>query len=621
MKKKQNRINNSTSNSVWFLILSVAAITLIFRTDFYDPFNSAKLILLLVLDCWILGHLVYSYKHRSIAVHSLEFFGTLIVLLFIATLLIATLQTESFNVALLGETQRRNGFLAYLGLSVIFLFASRSIDFFNVDKIYKVGVSVGLLLTTYGIMQVSGQDFQSWDNPYNAMIGTLGNPNFASSMLALLVLLSIYSFFIPKMAFVFKLLSLVVITGGLFAIIESNSRQGLIVILFSLVFYFTIYSFIKNKLAGTINAFLGGCLVFFTLLGMLKIGPLASLIYKESVSVRGYYWRAGIEMFKSSPIFGVGVDRYLAYFKQFREVEYPLKYGFELTSSNAHNTIIQLFATAGVFVGIVYLSLLILILVCGIHVLKASDEFQKPLILGLLATWLGFQAQSLISIDNIGISVWGWLIGGAILGLRFNGVGSARTNLASQGTSPQGKKIQINFLQPFVAIVSLALVLTIVIPVYRSETYLFQIKNVAGMGNTQYKEFALQQADKLLNYKLVDPTYKYMTAFYLNDLGYTDKSYRIVLDQVRKDPVNLDFLRGAVAFEEARNNFTSVIHFREKIVVLDPWNFTNYLELMKLYLANNNLAKALILQNKILNYAPNTEIAKTAKALLDQYDK
>ena len=38
-----------------------------------------------------------------------------------------------------------------------------------------------------------------------------------------------------------------------------------------------------------------------------------------------------------------------------------------------------------------------------------------------MSAWIGFQAQSLISIDNIGIAVWGWLLGGAIIGLS-NGI-------------------------------------------------------------------------------------------------------------------------------------------------------------------------------------------------------
>jgi citrate lyase subunit beta/citryl-CoA lyase len=37
-------------------------------------------------------------------------------------------------------------------------------------------------------------------------------------------------------------------------------------------------------------------IVFISILGMLQIGPLKDVLYKGSVSIRGYYWRAGLEM-------------------------------------------------------------------------------------------------------------------------------------------------------------------------------------------------------------------------------------------------------------------------------------------------------------------------------------
>jgi O-antigen ligase len=614
--KKLNKKTYPGSNSVWFLLLSTAAVTLFFKTDFYDPFNSAKLILLLLLDCWLLGQLINSYKSGLVVIKSLEFLVILTVALFICTLLISTFQTESFNVALLGETQRRNGFLAYLGLSLILLYAARSINFSNINSIYKTGIALGSILSTYGIMQLSGRDFQSWDNPYNAMIGTLGNPNFASSMLAILVMLGIYGLFNGSMPIIFKLLSFYLIGAGLFAIIGSNSRQGLIVILFSLTFYSIVYGFIKNKLLGIVAAFLGGTLILFVTLGMLRIGPLTSIIYKESLSVRGYYWRAGIEMFKSSPIFGVGVDRYGTFFKQFREFSYPQKFGYELTSTNAHNTFIQLFATAGLFVGTIYLALLVFIFASGISVLRQSEMLQKKQTLGLLATWLGFQSQSLISIDNIGISIWGWLLGGAILGLKFSKDLPATFSKSNQSRSNDSKKVKINLIQPFVAACVLIPVLVLIVPFYKSETTLLKLRNISASSSQQNKELALQYANELLNYKVIDPSYKYMSAFYLNDLGYKDVPYKIVLDQLRNDPINPDFLRGAAALEEYRLNIPGAILIRERIVAVDPWNYANYLELMKLYKANNELPKAKLVQEKILKFIPETEIAKSAKEIL-----
>ena len=109
---KQDLVDKS-SNSVWFLIWGVAAVTLFLKTDFYDPFNSAKLILLLLIGGWIFGHLINSYKKNPISIKSQEFISIIIILSFIFFLLVSTVLTEVFIVGLLGDTQRRNGFLAY----------------------------------------------------------------------------------------------------------------------------------------------------------------------------------------------------------------------------------------------------------------------------------------------------------------------------------------------------------------------------------------------------------------------------------------------------------------------------------------------------------------------------
>jgi O-antigen ligase len=154
--------------------------------------------------------------------------------------------------------------------------------------------------------------------------------------------------------------------------------------------------------------------------GMLQKGPLASILYKESVSTRGFYWRAAYEMFVNNVYTGVGLDRYGYFFKQFREPDYVVRYGTDIGSSNAHNVILQLFATGGIFVGLAYLTLLGIILSTGIkQILHTTGDIQK-LSLILFSAWLGFQAQAFISIDNLAISVWGWLIGGSIIGLSRN---------------------------------------------------------------------------------------------------------------------------------------------------------------------------------------------------------
>ena len=223
------KLVDKSSNSVWFLLWGVAAVTFFLKTDFYDPFNSAKLILLLLVAGWILGHLINSYKENPINRKSQDFNITVVVISFMLFLLASTIKTDVFMVALLGDTQRRNGFLSYFGLCIIFLYSSRSINFLNVLRVYKIGLLTGLVLSTYGLIQISGKDFIKWNNPYNSMISTLGNPNFASALLAVLSLLALYGIFLKNLSIVYKLISMMFIGSALIAIISSDSRQGLLI--------------------------------------------------------------------------------------------------------------------------------------------------------------------------------------------------------------------------------------------------------------------------------------------------------------------------------------------------------------------------------------------------------
>jgi tetratricopeptide (TPR) repeat protein len=317
-------------------------------------------------------------------------------------------------------------------------------------------------------------------------------------------------------------------------------------------------------------------------------------------------------MFKSDPLTGVGVDRYGAYFKEFREVGYPLKYGFEITSSNAHNTFIQLFATAGIFVGTLYLILIGYVLFSGIKLLRKSNGEDQKITLGLISAWIGFQAQSLISIDNIGISVWGWLLGGAIIGLSNRINENLEETKIQQVSVKNSSNVQINLFQPAVSALILIPIIVFSSFFYKSESNLFFLKGITVPSSPQNKQPVLDYVNKVINNPLSDPFYKYRAAYFLFDMGYTDEAYNIILSSHKLDPRNPDYLQGLANFEESKQNIQNAISVRNKISNIDPWNADNYLKLLVLYKSSGDLVSANEMKNRILNFAPNTDIAKTA---------
>jgi tetratricopeptide (TPR) repeat protein len=342
---------------------------------------------------------------------------------------------------------------------------------------------------------------------------------------------------------------------------------------------------------------------------MLQIGPLEKYLYKPSVTLRGYYWQAGIEMLKHHPLLGVGTDNYMYYFKQYRDVTYPLNYGFELTSSNAHNTFIQFFATGGVFLGAVYLILNGYILKRAIFGLKNLMGNNKLILAGIFSAWVAFHAQSLVSIDNLGISIWGWILGGSIIGLSV----SAMTPVGEERKYFQVKQNNISLNRALISGVTSLLAFILISVLYSGENNSYKIMSFFDQQTQASKNLYKDLNLKTINTFLNDPNYVLNASTNLIQNGFIDEGLQAVKKIHIKNPRNLDALNILVITYEQTNKISEAIRYRDKISNLDPWNAANYLALGKDYKAQGDLIKTKEMLDKILSFASGKQVADQAK--------
>ena len=122
-------------------------------------------------------------------------------------------------------------------------------------------------------MQATGRDFVKWNNPYNSIIGTVGNPNFAAAVMAIIGILIFSSLFISDIAIKQRWFGAFVAFLLLIAIYRSNARQGLLTYFLGVGLFLVIWLFNKNKKAGMLFSITGISLVVFAILGMLQVGP------------------------------------------------------------------------------------------------------------------------------------------------------------------------------------------------------------------------------------------------------------------------------------------------------------------------------------------------------------
>ena len=156
-----------------------------------------------------------------------------------------------------------------------------------------------------------------------------------------------------------------------------------------------------------------GTITFF---GTLNIGPL-SMLYKLSVRQRGYYWDAAISMMKSHPLTGVGLDSFGDWYLVVRSAS-AATLAPRVVSNNSHNVILEYGAVGGILLMVLYVGAVCLTFASALKYLKRERAFDW-VFTAVFVTWIGYTAQSIISINQIGLAIWGWVLMGSIIGIEY----------------------------------------------------------------------------------------------------------------------------------------------------------------------------------------------------------
>lgn len=428
-------------------ILSIgAAITtiLVVSGSVTDPVNTPKFLAIGVTGFAALGVLFYSGATTLLGKYKLVL---TIVSLFIGSMLIAVFSSESpISQNLYGSYGRNNGLLAYLFLTSIFVTALALKSSIHFESIIRALLIAGLINVMYCLWVIGFGDFIGWSNPYGNILGTFGNPNFVGSFLGM--------FFTSYLAFALSKSSsktmkyslLIVLPVTAFEIYESHAIQGRVVA--ALGIGILGFLLIRSKFGNGATlgyVFASSVAGLFALLGALQIGPLTNYIYKTSVSLRGQYWLAGWNTGESHPISGVGMDSFGDWYRRSRDVHAIELPGVNVVVNAAHNVPLDMFAFGGWPLLLTYLLIMSLAGVAAVRLIIRNKTYD-PILAVLVTAWVGYQLQSIISINQIGLAVWGWLLSGALIAYERANREVAQENTQQGGQ--QRKKLAQAAVQP-----------------------------------------------------------------------------------------------------------------------------------------------------------------------------
>ena len=609
-----HKLNGKTKSGINLVLVGLAAITLLFNSSLQDPFNAPKMWLLLIFGAWLLGQLkgelIREIRAKNLSGNSKTIL--LIVSGFLLTNFVALLFTDSKYVGLFGDYQRRTGFLTYLFLATFLLFTTKKIRFSDGSRFHYWTLGIALTFCLYGILQHFGYDFVNWNNQYNAILGTVGNPNFAAALMGIFTVI-LFGFAINKDTSGFNR----VISAGsvlllLLTIYFSDSLQGFLAAAVGFGVLIVTWILQRSRTLGWSIAGVGFAGGLMSIFGILQMGPF-NFLFKESVTYRGDYWRAGIRMFQDHIWFGVGLDRYGAYFREYRDVVQVLRRGPNVGTNAAHNVFIQLGATAGIFVLIAYLVLVGFVFWRGFVGLRQSTGTKQILFATYFGAWLTYLAQAMISIDNIGVAIWGWVLGGAVIGLSYNQEEPEKTKQEKLKVvkPPRASRLGLGLSTVYtvIAIAFSSLFFTAEYAQHEVGKYLLPTN---ASEQAVYESFVL----KPLKIRPVEPKFRRLAALNFFEARMNEQAVLQLEEAIANDPREFESRDSLSMYYEQIGRPELALPIREYIVTIDPYNVINLLALGRDLKATGDISGAREIVDKIAAIAPESEELKSAKSEL-----
>lgn len=381
----------------------------------YDPVNVGKMVVAVGIGfaIWALvlkGNFGTLWKHQK--------FVAIAIALFILTGLFSTFASAApLEQNLFGVFGRNTGLVTYLGLAGILAGATLLKTLDNYQKITQGLICAGIVNVFICGLELAGYNIFGFNNIYGQILGTFGNPNFISSFLGIFISAFLAYVFSPGVSNGIRIASPFIMGAAFYEILDSKSIQGIVVTVlgFGIVGFFLVKTILKRAVYQLSYLTLASVFGAFGVAGALQIGPLTQYIYKRSVSLRGEYWRAGIEMGMSHPLTGVGFDTYGDWYRRARSASAMILPGSNTVTNSAHNVNIDIFSYGGFPLLISYLALLLLATIAIFRVTARTEGYDKYFY-PLATAWICYQAQAMISINQIGLAVWGWALTGAVIG-------------------------------------------------------------------------------------------------------------------------------------------------------------------------------------------------------------
>jgi len=471
-----------------FMIPSIAA----------DPINAPKLLVIGTSGILASALLLVFYRDFRIKLKDKIIIISMLMFLDLTIVLFTNNRVED---QFFGSLGRNTGYLAFISFLALFILARQVANMTLLSQIDLTLLVTGLFSLVYGLLQVYDLDPVQWaPSGYTRIFGFLGNPNFASAFMGIFASSCFAKLISRKVNSLKSLANFAFIISSLWVIWNSESTQGFLVFMVGAASAITI----RIQIAGnqtlkivwyviSLSGFTG------VVLGMLQKGPLTQFLYKDSISFRGDYWRSAWNIGINNPIDGVGIDNFGENYRRYRDVEATLRRGADVTSNSPHNVFLDFLVNGGFLLFGLYITLVLITLFTCIKVIRSSKTY-LPTYASVFAAWMGYLAQSVISVNQLGLAIWGWILMGILLGINRN-TNSDQLEIVDKKPK-KATKIEVESSPTLILVGFLGALLGVVLSILPIKSSLDYMSSLRSGDVHQLMSNALQrpiQAERILN--------------------------------------------------------------------------------------------------------------------------
>lgn len=350
---------------------------------------------------------------------------------FVAVLGAATIGSINPKLSLIGAPKRLSGFAGYvvyatLAVLVVVLYRSKLPALRRLILALILG---GSLNAVYVIAQRFGVDPFEWRTasgvPFFRPFGAMSQSNFAGALHGMVLPLIAYAAMTTRgrLRFLFLVASML----NLIALWFTAARGGLLAAgAGAVVFVFVLRKRMPAAVLIAAGVALLGGLAFGGLILSRTGAPVSApgsvralraedtVARAETTRTRIFYWQAALDMAGDRPILGSGPDTYSMLYGRHRVPDDGREIGMNFTDK-PHSVFLDHLVGAGTIGLVAYLMLLLFCLAKGYLAVRRLTGPLQILAGGVLASFVGYIAQSAVSIDEPPIATIGWLLMGSVV--------------------------------------------------------------------------------------------------------------------------------------------------------------------------------------------------------------